>query len=61
MADIIVAIIGGIIVVAGIVWGVIWETKPSCKEKKRKKKLNNTKEVIFYEKNKNCLYHRPCK
>lgn len=34
MADIIVAIIGGIIVVAGIVWGVIWETKPSCKEEK---------------------------
>lgn len=38
MADIIVAVVGGIIVVAGIAWGVIWETKPSYKEEKEEDK-----------------------
>ncbi len=32
MVDIIVAVVGSIIVVAGIAWGIVWELKPSVKE-----------------------------
>lgn len=32
MKDILIAVIGGIIVIAGIAWGIVWESKPSCKD-----------------------------